>query len=169
MIMNLLYSVFKAWCLYVARLLQGAAVGIAWVVAPAYVGEMASIGIRGKLSLLVQLSYALGLLFSYFAGWLLGDYAVLAIVSASVSVISGLLFLFLPESPYYLMLDDRPDDAATCLWSLRSYTDDDLQTELLSVKDSILNDRYILSVMNAGISNVICRTFKFKSVHSIDI
>ncbi|KAF0749990.1 facilitated trehalose transporter Tret1-like, partial [Aphis craccivora] len=132
--------VTRAWCLYVARLLQGAAVGIAWVVAPAYVGEMASIGIRGKLSLLVQLSYALGLLFSYFAGWLLGDYAVLAIVSASVSVISGLLFLFLPESPYYLMLDDRPDDAATCLWSLRSYTDDDLQTELLSVKDSILND-----------------------------
>lgn len=132
----------QAWCLYVARLLQGAAVGIAWVVAPAYVGEMASIGIRGKLSLLVQLSYALGLLFSYFAGWLLGDYAVLAIVSASVSVISGVLFLFLPESPYYLMLDDRPDDAATCLWSLRSYTDDELQTELLSVKDSISNDRH---------------------------
>uniref|UniRef100_A0A2H8TQH8 Sugar transporter ERD6-like 6 n=1 Tax=Melanaphis sacchari TaxID=742174 RepID=A0A2H8TQH8_9HEMI len=131
-----------AWCLFVARLLQGTAVGIAWVVAPAYVGEMANIVIRGKLSLLVQLSYALGLLFSYFAGWLLGDYVTLAITSASVSIISGVLFLFLPESPYYLMLDGRPDDAAICLWSLRSYTDDDLQTELLTVKDSILNNRH---------------------------
>ncbi|XP_026819652.1 sugar transporter ERD6-like 6 [Rhopalosiphum maidis] len=131
----------QVWCLFVARLLHGAAVGIAWVVAPAYVGEMASIRIRGKLSLLVQLSYALGLLFSYFAGWLLGDYITLTIASACVSVMSGVLFLFLPESPYYLMLDGRPDDAAKCLWSLRSYTDDDLQTELLSVKDSISNNR----------------------------
>jgi SP family facilitated glucose transporter-like MFS transporter 8 len=152
----------------VARLLHGAAVGIAWVVAPAYVGEMASIRIRGKLSLLVQLSYALGLLFSYFAGWLLGDYITLTIVSACVSVMSGVLFLFLPESPYYLMLDGRADDAAKCLWSLRSYTDDDLQTELLSVKDSISNNRYIICVMDAGISDVVCRKFKFRNVHSID-
>lgn len=131
----------QAWCLIVARLLQGFSVGIAWVVVPAYVGEMASIRIRGKLSLLVQISYALGLLFSYSAGWLLGDYTALTATSACVAVVSGALFLFLPESPYYLMLDGRPDEAAVCLWSLRSYTDDDLQTELLTVKHSISDDR----------------------------
>jgi len=142
-LINSLHSTFQAWCLFLARLLQGTAVGIAWVVVPAYVGEMASVQIRGKLSLLVQLSYAFGLLFSYSAGWLLGDYIALSATSALVAVVSGALFLFLPESPYYLMLDGRPDDAAVCLWSLRSYTDDDLQTELLTVKRSISNERYL--------------------------
>lgn len=137
------FSHSQVWCLFAARLLQGASVGIAWVVTPAYVGEMASIRIRGKLSLLVQISYALGLLFSYSAGWLLGDYTTLAIVSAVVTVVAGVLFLSLPESPYYLMLNGRPDDAATCLWSLRSYTDEDLQTEILAVKNSISNDRFV--------------------------
>lgn len=128
-------------------MLQGAAVGIAWVVSPAYVGEMASVQIRGILGLLIQLSYAGGLLFSYTAGWLLGDYTMLTVVSGCVAIVSGMLFIFLPESPYYLMLDGRADDAAKCLWSLRSYTDDELQTELLIVKNSVLNDRYIINII----------------------
>lgn len=135
---------FQVWCLFVARLSQGAAVGIAWVVAPSYVGEMASAQIRGQLGLLVQLSYAVGLLFSYSAGWLLADYTTLAVVSAGVSIASGALFTLLPESPYYLMLNGQPDDAAYSLWSLRSYAADDLSAELATVKDSVLNDRYIL-------------------------
>lgn len=145
------HSFFQVWCLYVARLLQGAAVGIAWVVAPAYVGEMASVQIRGILGLIIQLSYTAGLLFSYTSGWLLNDYVALTIVSGCVAMVSGMLFFFLPESPHYLMLDGRADDAAKCLWSLRSYTEDELQTELLIIKNSVFNNRYIKNY------NIMCR------------
>lgn len=134
-----------------ARLLHGAAVGIGWVVVPAYVGEMASVRIRGLLGLLIQLSYAAGLLFSYTAGWLLEDYTSLTVVSAIVAVMSSVLFALLPESPYYLMLDGRAEDAAKCLWSLRSYTDEELQSELTSVKKSVLNDRYIIFIIRVRI------------------
>lgn len=126
--------------LFVARLLQGAAVAVAFVVAPAYVGELASVRIRGKLGLLIQVNYALGLLFSYTAGWLLNDYTALAAASGCVSVVSSVLFLFLPESPYYLMLANRPDDATKCLWTLRSYTVQELESEIVVVKDSVMND-----------------------------
>lgn len=138
---------FQAWSLYVARLLQGAAVGIGWVVAPAYIGEMASVHIRGLLGLMVQLSYGTGLLFSYAAGWLLNDYTTLTVASASASIVCGILLLFLPESPYYLMLDGRPDDAARCLWTLRTYTDDEFQSELVTVKSSVLNERYCRNII----------------------
>lgn len=139
------------WCLYAARLTQGAAVAIAWVVAPAYVGEMAGARVRGALSLLVQLGYATGLLFAYVAGWLVADYVTLAVVSAAVSVGSAALFPFLPESPYYLVLDGRTDDAARSLAVLRAPASADeadvadynarLCAELAVVKDSVLNDR----------------------------
>jgi len=105
------------------------------------VGEMASVRIRGALGLLVQLSYATGMLFSYTAGWLLDDYAALIVASACVAVASGVAFLYLPESPYYLMLDGRPDDAAECLRSLRNYREDDeLQSELAVVERSVIDD-----------------------------
>jgi len=134
---------------YAARLVQGAAVSIAWVVTPAYVGEMASARIRGALGLLVQLSYAAGMLFSYAAGWLFDDYAALTVAAVCATVASGALLLFLPESPYYLMLTGRPDDAAECLRSLRSrcYTDDELRAELVTVKDSALGHRYYATVI----------------------
>jgi MFS family permease len=140
---NTICQFFQAWCLYLARLLQGAAVSIGFVVSPAYIGEMASNQIRGKMCLLVQLSYALGLLFSYVGGWLLNGYAALIIASTCVTVAFAVLLLWLPESPYYLMLDGRPKDAAECLWSLRSYAADDLQSELVDVQKSLMNTRYL--------------------------
>lgn len=130
--------------MYAARLVQGAAVSVAWVVTPAYVGEMASARIRGALGLLVQLSYAAGMLFSYAASWLFDDYAALTVAAVCATVASGALLVFLPESPYYLMLTGRPDDAAECLRSLRNgrCTDDELRAELAAVKDSAFAHRY---------------------------
>lgn len=132
-------SFLQPWQLYVARLLQGAAVAISFVVAPAFVGELASVRIRGKLGLLIQINYALGLLFAYTAGWLL-NYTALAVTSGIISIVSSVLFLFLPESPYYLMLAGRSDDATKCLWKLRSYTSQELESEIVTVQDSVMND-----------------------------
>ncbi|VVC43180.1 Sugar transporter, conserved site,Major facilitator superfamily domain,Major facilitator, sugar [Cinara cedri] len=142
MVVGWLFILFgsRPWQLYVARLLQGAAVAIGFVVAPAYVGELASVRIRGKLGLLIQVCYGTGLQFSYTAGWLFNDYTALAIASACVSVVSSVLFLFLPESPYYLMLTGQLDDATKCLWNLRSYTAQELESEIVTVKGSVMND-----------------------------
>ncbi|XP_050430066.1 uncharacterized protein LOC126839089 [Adelges cooleyi] len=131
-----------AWCLYAARLLQGFAVSIAWVVSPSYIGEMASVPIRGTMGLLIQLGYATGLVFSYAAGWLLADYDKLALVSATVPILTGALALFIPESPHYFMLTNKPDEAARALWRLRSYTHQDLETELITVKGSAMSDSH---------------------------
>ncbi|XP_050522129.1 uncharacterized protein LOC126894867 isoform X2 [Daktulosphaira vitifoliae] len=126
------------WSLYIARLIQGAAVSIAWVVSPVYIGEIASAPIRGTLELLVQLGYALGLLFSYGTGWLLADYWKLATISSIVPVVAGILYFYIPESPYYLMYVNRPNEAAETLRKLRrNYTQQDLDLELMFIEKSL--------------------------------
>lgn len=109
--------------LYVARFLHGAAMAMSLIVSPSYVGEMASTPVRGSLSLVLELTYSVGLLLSFTVGWV-ADYYTLAAVGAAIPVVAGVLMTFVPESPYYLMMTGKPDEAAAALRRLRDAGDE---------------------------------------------
>ncbi|WP_438381910.1 sugar porter family MFS transporter [Asaia sp. BMEF1] len=108
--------------LVTARVLLGLAIGIASFVAPLYISEVADEQHRGGLISIYQLMITIGILlafvsdaiFSYYAAWrwMLG-----------VVAIPGAVFLvgsfFLPDSPRWLMLRGRDDEALKTLISLR--------------------------------------------------
>lgn len=116
---------FSLW-----RLLGGIAVGIASVIAPAYIAEIAPAHLRGRLGSLQQLAIVLGI----FAA-LLVDYGIAAAAGAAISpfwlglgawrwmllselpvaVIYGVGALLIPESPRYLVAKRREDKARDVL------------------------------------------------------
>jgi SP family arabinose:H+ symporter-like MFS transporter len=61
--------------LIVARLVGGFGVGMASVLAPLYISEIAPPKIRGRLVALYQLSIVIGILLAYFSNWFLLGFA----------------------------------------------------------------------------------------------
>lgn len=115
--------------LVVGRVILGLAVGMASVVVPLYIAEMAPPDIRGGLVTLNQLMITVGILAAYGVNvatapfdawrWALG----LGLVPA---VVFGLGMLFLPESPRWLMTQGSVDRARSVLGRLRA---EDAQVE----------------------------------------
>lgn len=111
------------------------------IVSPSYVGEMASISIRGSVILVVDFMYALGLLLSYVLGWLY-DYKTFATIGITMPMITGVLMAFIPESPYFLIMKGKPEAAARSLRALRSNDDDEaFRQELEIVQQSAVEEK----------------------------
>ncbi|UDY23220.1 sugar porter family MFS transporter [Nocardioides sp. Kera G14] len=106
------------WLLIVFRLVGGVGVGMASVIAPAYIAEVAPAGIRGRLASLQQLAIVLGIFLSQLVNYLIqqiagGADADLALgmdawrwmflVMAVPAVVYGVLSFTIPESPRFLI------------------------------------------------------------------
>ncbi|XP_061360183.1 inositol transporter 1-like [Gastrolobium bilobum] len=107
------------YVLILGRLLVGVGVGIASVTAPVYIAEASPSEIRGSLVstnvLMITggqfLSYIVNLAFTQVPGtwrWMLG-------VSAVPAVVQFILMLFLPESPRWLFIKNRKNEAVDVL------------------------------------------------------
>ncbi|HEX6832910.1 MAG TPA: sugar porter family MFS transporter [Rudaea sp.] len=108
--------------LIVARVLLGLAIGIAAFTAPLYLAEVASEDIRGAMISMYQLMIPIGIFLAFLSDtalsysgnwrWMLG-----------IIAIPGVLFLFglllLPDSPRWLLLRNRRDEAIDVLQRLR--------------------------------------------------
>jgi sugar porter (SP) family MFS transporter len=119
---------FSVW-----RLLGGIAVGIASVIAPAYIAEISPAHLRGRLGSLQQLAIVVGifaaLLVDYgiatAAGsaenpfWLgLGAWRWMFLSELPVAILYGVGALMIPESPRYLVAKHRDDKARAVLRSI---------------------------------------------------
>ncbi|HVZ87850.1 MAG TPA: sugar porter family MFS transporter [Polyangia bacterium] len=108
--------------LLVARIVAGAAIGVASFVAPLYISEIAPVEIRGKLVSINQVALTSGIVISYgidyaFAGsqawrWMFA----LALVPAA-AFCTGLLFI--PDSPRWLLGSGQEDRARAVLNQIR--------------------------------------------------
>jgi SP family sugar:H+ symporter-like MFS transporter len=118
------------WSLALFRVVGGIAIGIASVIAPAYIAEIAPAKSRGMFGSLQQLAIVTGIFIS-----LLVDYAIAAsagsaetpwllgitawrwmfIVMVLPAAAYGLISFVIPESPRYLIAKGRPDEASTVL------------------------------------------------------
>ncbi|KQM60335.1 MFS transporter [Agreia sp. Leaf210] len=124
---------FAAWDLTIWRLVGGLGIGIASVIAPAYISEIAPKAIRGSLASLQQLAITIGIFTALLSDAILANVAGGAsevfflgldawrwmfLVCAVPAIVYGLVALKLPESPRYLLMTDKKEKATKVLASI---------------------------------------------------
>lgn len=119
----LLGWVLLAWSqslsmLIAGRFFLGIAGGSFCVAAPMYTGEIASKEIRGILGTFFQLMITIGILFAFAVGHGTGAFA-LNLICGCIPLIFGAVFLFMPESPTYLVHKNQLDKATDSIQWLR--------------------------------------------------
>jgi SP family sugar:H+ symporter-like MFS transporter len=151
---------FAVWDLALWRVIGGLGIGIASVVAPAYIAEIAPRQVRGGLASLQQLAITLGIfaallsdaLLAGAAGgadsvlWLgLDAWRWMFIVGVIPSAVYGILSFTVPESPRYLIAKGRVDEARAIFARLMPPAD--LDQSVRELQNAIDTDR-----KNAGVS-----------------
>ena len=115
--------------LIVFRIIGGLGVGIASVIAPAYIAEIAPASLRGRLGSLQQLAIVTGIfisllvdyIFATVAGgsteivWGLAAWRWMFLAMAVPAIVYGVLSLTIPESPRYLIANLRIPEARKVL------------------------------------------------------
>lgn len=127
--------------LYVARFLTGVAGDVAFVSSPMYIAEIAEQKIRGFLAGLIYIMMLVGTLIVYAVAPFVQIY-VSSIVGAAFLAFQLCTFTFMPESPYYLLVNNRKAAAAESLRWLRANAnvEDELQ-EISSVVERQNNEK----------------------------
>ncbi|GIG29872.1 sugar porter family MFS transporter [Cellulomonas marina] len=147
-------AAFSAWDLALWRFLCGIGIGIASVIAPAYIAEIAPARLCGRLGSLQQLAITLGIFAALLSNQLLRDAAGGAseplwfgwpawrwmfLVAAVPAVVYGVLALAIPESPRYLVARGKVDDARRVLADVLP-ADEDVDARVRQIKDTIDED-----------------------------
>jgi sugar porter (SP) family MFS transporter len=112
-------SVTPNWTLFIIfRMIGGIAVGASSVVGPMYISEIAPAAVRGRLTGMFQLNIVIGILVAFVTNsafqhigagswrWMVG----IMVVPAGLFAI---LLRIIPESPRWLILNNRDEEAAT--------------------------------------------------------
>jgi MFS transporter, SP family, sugar:H+ symporter len=143
----------SAVMLVVWRVLGGFAVGMASVIAPMYIAEVAPAEIRGRLGSLQQLAIVVGIFLSQLVNlglvelaggdpagplWGLDAWRWMLIVEAVPALLYGLSSLRLPESPRYLVAQGRPVEAGEVLTALG--TGNDVDAEVARIETSLAGE-----------------------------
>lgn len=119
----------------IARFLAGISVGGICVVGPMYIGEIAEASYRGIFGSYFELFFCIGCAFtcivSSFCAW-----TGLSLILASISVIFLISFIFMPESPMYLVKTNDIDGARRVLKKLRGRKYD-VTDELEEIQEEI--------------------------------
>lgn len=123
------------------RFLVGVAGGAYCFNIPVYIGEIASKEIRGILVTLFQVFVELGVLIAYTLGSLF-DLFTFNIVCGSFLIVYTTLFMFLPESPVFLMRKNDLEKAEEAIRILRGSMFD-MTSEVLEYQD--VNDERMKS------------------------
>src|SRR5215208_2198298 len=118
------------------RVVLGLAVGSAALIVPLYLSEIAPTQIRGAITSLNQLNIVFGILFAYVVNallasggawrWMLG----LAVIPSLVLLIG---MFFLPETPRWLVSQDRDEDARDVL--RRSRDEETVEREIRDIRE----------------------------------
>ncbi|MCU1425936.1 MAG: transporter [Microbacteriaceae bacterium] len=144
---------FGVWDLILWRLVGGLGIGIASVIAPAYIAEISPRQMRGRLASLQQLAITIGIfaallsdtLFANAAGtasaefWFgLEAWRWMFLAGAVPAVIYGVVALTLPESPRFLVLKGRDDEVRGIF--ARLWPNDDVERAIRDMRNAIQTD-----------------------------
>ena len=142
------------WILIVFRIVGGLGVGMASVIAPAYIAEISPASIRGRLASLQQLAIVTGIfisllvdfIFAQSAGgsnqdfWLgLEAWRWMFLAMAVPAVIYGALSLTIPESPRYLLSKNKVGAATAILRKLLG--DTNIDSKVARIQETMKRDR----------------------------
>jgi len=126
--------------LIAGRVVVGLAIGVASLIAPMYIAEVAPHRNRGSLVALNQLALTLGIVVSYLVDYgLSGAHAwrwmfALATVPA---VVLGVGMIFLPESPRWLINHGQIEQARAVLARVRSESREAAEAEVQQIQTSL--------------------------------
>ncbi len=139
----------------IARVLGGFAVGAASVMSPAYIAEVAPARYRGRLATVQQIAIISGLFAAFLSNYLLAKAAGASTESfwggheawrwmfwmqAFPSLLFLVLLLAIPESPRYLVVKRRKDDALKVL--TRLFGAEEAQAKLTEIDASLSQDHH---------------------------
>ncbi len=97
-----------------ARIINGIACGMANAIVPMYLSEISPKKTRGFFASLYQLSFTIGILASYLVGFIFsssGNWRSMFLSGAFPAIILLIMYVFLSESPRWLILKGREDEA----------------------------------------------------------
>ena len=135
---------FGVWDLILWRVIGGLGVGAASVIAPAYIAEVSPARFRGRLGSLQQLAIVLGIFAALLSNALIANtaggssetfwFGVAAwrwmfMIEAVPAAAYGVMALFLPESPRYLIRRGQLDRASKVLYDFTGEVDVNLKIE----------------------------------------
>jgi SP family arabinose:H+ symporter-like MFS transporter len=121
------------------RIIGGLGVGAAAMVSPMYISEIAPASQRGRLVALYQLAIVTGILLAYFTNYALNDFGEhnwrwMFGTQAIPSFLFLLLLLAVPETPRWLIGQNKTEEAARILWKITNSLN--VQAEVLVIKNS---------------------------------
>ncbi|XP_025262097.1 facilitated trehalose transporter Tret1 isoform X2 [Camponotus floridanus] len=108
--------------LYISKFTAGLAIGITLTVTPIYLGEISPPHIRGNLTCMSIVAVNIGILVEFVIGPFL-SVQNLTFVSLIAPCLFMLIFIWLPESPYYLMSCNAKEETINSLVQLRGKKD----------------------------------------------
>lgn len=120
--------------LYVARFLTGMSADVAFVSAPMYIAECADAKIRGFLGTFIYIMMIIGVLVSYCVVPYVPIWAS-SCVGACLVVLQIIIFFWMPQSPYYLVIKGKHEKAKKALTWLRRRADVD--EELKEIESAV--------------------------------
>ncbi|KAF2892585.1 hypothetical protein ILUMI_13588 [Ignelater luminosus] len=120
--------------IYLSRLISGSSEGCVFAILPVYICEISEPKIRGILGVSFSTAVVLGFLLITAYGTYM-PLRVSAYVSISFPLLFFVVFIWMPESPYYLILKDNIDDARSSLKKLRKMKN--VEDELFRIKEDI--------------------------------
>lgn len=124
--------------LYFGRLLSGSVAGTYCMLAPMYSAEISEKKIRGALGCFTQLNIAFGIVTATVLGSYL-DIKLYSIICGCIPILFGCVFVFMPESPFYLLKKGFEEKARDSLRFFRG-SKYDVDIDLEEIKD-ILSER----------------------------
>jgi SP family sugar:H+ symporter-like MFS transporter len=144
---------FSVWDLAIWRVVGGIAIGVASVIGPAYIAEVAPAAYRGRLASLQQLAIVLGIGVSALVNWVIKDLSPLGTdgshdingklggieawqwmlgAAAVPAVLYFVLASIIPESPHYLLSIGKTEKARKVLADIGD--DDSADTKLADIR-----------------------------------
>lgn len=125
-----------------ARCIAGVADGMMFCGVPMYLGEIANPEIRGFLCASCSYTWILGILMINVFGSVF-DIKTAALLSSLVPIICVFTFVWMPESPYYLIRKKRTDEARSSLRIFKGR--EDVEQELNRITKAIEEDTKVSS------------------------
>ena len=136
------------------RVIGGVGVGVASVIAPAYIAEVSPAPLRGRLGSLQQMGIVLGIFLSLLVDALLANWAGGAsqelwlglaawrwmfLIMAVPALLYGIGSFLIPESPRFLVAAGREDEARSVL--SRIHGDDAVDVRVDKIRTTVNNER----------------------------
>ena len=127
--------------LFTARFIGGIGQNIIYSSLIIYLAEISEKNIRGIFINLMKISENAGI-FIFILISAEVSYTVLNWTTIILPIFFCIIFLFMPESPYYYFMKDEDEKAVKCLTKLRGHTTSEpLKSDILKIKLTIIEDK----------------------------